>query len=74
MTFNRCYGTTQGPLNKGSVFSTRILVFARKVYTGFNETSTKGIPMIGKVLFHLVLTALTGGLWLVILGIRFLIK
>jgi len=30
--------------------------------------------MIGKVLFHLVLTALTGGLWLVILGIRFLIK
>jgi hypothetical protein len=27
-----------------------------------------------KVLFHVVMTFLTGGLWLIVLGIKFLVK
>lgn len=29
---------------------------------------------IGRLVFHTVLTFVTGGLWLVVLGIRFLLK
>lgn len=27
-----------------------------------------------KVLFHVVMTFLTGGLWLIVLGVKFLVK